>query len=69
MVADGVRLRVAPRIALSERVEADSGSSDDWSFLRRAGVLGFIAILSICIGASLPQVALQARDVGYVVLR
>ncbi len=54
MVADGVRLRVAPRLALSERVEATSGSGDDWSFLRRAGLLGFIAILSVCIGASLP---------------
>jgi len=54
MVADGVRLRIAPRLALSESVEVDSVDPDDWSFLRRTAVLGFIAILSICIGASLP---------------
>jgi alpha-1,6-mannosyltransferase len=54
MVADGVRLRVAPRLALSERVETEPGAADDWSFLRRAGLMGFIAVLSISIGASLP---------------
>jgi hypothetical protein len=27
---------------------------DDWSFLRRPALLGFMAILSICVGASLP---------------
>jgi alpha-1,6-mannosyltransferase len=54
MVADGVRLRATPRLALSERVETDSAAPDDWSFLRRAGLMGFIAVLSICIGASLP---------------
>jgi alpha-1,6-mannosyltransferase len=54
MVADGLRLRVTPRLALSEQVETGNGAPDDWSFLRRAGLMGFIAILSICIGASLP---------------
>src|SRR5665213_3276544 len=55
MVVEGVRLRVTPRIALSERVEAENGAPDDWRFLRRPALLGFIAILSICIGASLPS--------------
>jgi hypothetical protein len=54
MVADGVRLRVAPRLAISERVEAENGGPDDWTFLRRPALLGFIAILSVCLGASLP---------------
>jgi hypothetical protein len=35
-------------------VEADNGGPDDWTFLRRPALLGFLAILSICIGASLP---------------
>jgi alpha-1,6-mannosyltransferase len=52
-VVDGARLRFTPRLGLSERVEADNGGPDDWSFLRRPALLGFLAILSICLGASL----------------
>jgi hypothetical protein len=52
-VVDGARLRLTPRLALSQRVEADNGGPDDWSFLRRPALLGFLAILSICLGASL----------------
>jgi alpha-1,6-mannosyltransferase len=55
MLVDGVRLRFTPRLALSERIEAESGDPDDWSFLRRPALLGFIAIVSICVGASLPS--------------
>ena len=47
-------MRLAPSLALSERVEAENVGPDDWSFLRRPALLGFIAILSICVGASLP---------------
>src|SRR5271170_1471217 len=53
LIVDGVRLRLTPRVALSERVEADNGGPDDWRFLRRPALLGFIAIVSICLGASL----------------
>jgi len=53
MVVDGARLRLTPRLALSERIEADNGAPDDWRFLRRPALLGFIAILSVCVGASL----------------
>ena len=55
MAADGMRLRLAPGLGLSERVDAESGGPEDWSFLRRPALLGFIAVLSICIGASLPS--------------
>jgi alpha-1,6-mannosyltransferase len=54
MVVEGARLRLTPRLALSQRIEADNGAPDDWRFLRRPALLGFIAILSICVGASLP---------------
>jgi hypothetical protein len=47
-------MRMMPRLALSERVEAESGAPDDWSFLRRPALLGFLAILLVCVGASLP---------------
>jgi alpha-1,6-mannosyltransferase len=52
---DALRLRVAPRITLTERIEAEAGDPDDWSFLRRPALLGFVAIVSICAGASLPS--------------
>jgi alpha-1,6-mannosyltransferase len=55
MVVDGIRMRVTPRISLSERVEAENGAPDDWRFLRRPALLGFIAVLSVCLGASLPS--------------
>ena len=53
MTVEAARLRLTPRLALSERVEADNGGPDDWTFLRRPALLGFLAIVSICIGASL----------------
>ncbi|HEY1651847.1 MAG TPA: polyprenol phosphomannose-dependent alpha 1,6 mannosyltransferase MptB [Acidimicrobiales bacterium] len=55
MRAEAVRLRLMPRVALTQRVEADVAEDGDWSFLRRPALLGFIAVLSICVGASLPS--------------
>jgi alpha-1,6-mannosyltransferase len=54
IAVDGARIRFTPRVALSERIEADNGGPDDWRFLRRPALLGFIAILAVCLGASLP---------------
>jgi alpha-1,6-mannosyltransferase len=54
MSVEAARVRLIPPMALSERVEADNGGPDDWTFLRRPALLGFLAILSICVGASLP---------------
>ena len=54
MSVEAARVRLIPPLALSQRVEADNGGPDDWTFLRRPALLGFLAILSICIGASLP---------------
>jgi alpha-1,6-mannosyltransferase len=53
VAVDGARIRFTPRMALSERVEADNGGPDDWRFLRRPALLGFIAILAVCVGSSL----------------
>jgi alpha-1,6-mannosyltransferase len=55
MRADAVRLRFSRRATLTERVEVEAGDPEDWSFLRRPAILGFIAVLSICVGASLPS--------------
>ena len=51
---DGLRLRLSSPLTLSARVEAENGGADDWTFLRRPALLGFVAILSVCLGASLP---------------
>jgi len=55
MQADALRLRVTGATALAHRVEAAPGDPDDWTFLRRPAVLGFVAVLAICLGASLPS--------------
>ncbi len=48
-------MRVPPRVKLTERVEAQSGDPDDWTWLRRPALLGLLAVVSICVGASLPS--------------
>ncbi|HWE65600.1 MAG TPA: polyprenol phosphomannose-dependent alpha 1,6 mannosyltransferase MptB [Acidimicrobiales bacterium] len=59
-----MRLHLTPRMALSERVEAESGGPDDWTFLRRPALLGLIAIVSVCIGASLPSSPFKLEMAG-----
>jgi hypothetical protein len=55
LIADGLSLRFSSRVALTERVDAAQRDPDDWSFLRRPALLGLLAILSVCVGASLPS--------------
>jgi alpha-1,6-mannosyltransferase len=55
MRAEAWQIRLAPRLTLTQRVEANRGEPDDWTFLRRPALLGFLAILSVCVGASLPS--------------
>ena len=53
--ADAVRLRLTSGVSLTERVEPESGDPEDYSFLRRPALLGLLAVVSICVGASLPS--------------
>ena len=55
MRADALHLRLTRGVTLTERVEPASGDPEDWSFLRRPALLGFLAVVSICVGASLPS--------------
>ncbi len=56
MRAEAWQIRLAPRLRLTQRVEAHPAEDpDDWTFLRRPALLGFIAVLSICVGSSLPS--------------
>src|SRR5580693_4144529 len=55
MRAEAWQIRLAPRLTLTQRVEPYRGDPDDWTFLRRPALLGFLAVVSICVGASLPS--------------
>jgi hypothetical protein len=52
---DMLRVRVLPTRALAGRLEPDAADTDDWRFLRRPAVLGFVALVAIVLGASLPS--------------
>ncbi len=49
-----LKLRVLPAAMLAERVNPTE-EGDGWGFLRRPALLGFLALCSIAIGASLPS--------------
>jgi alpha-1,6-mannosyltransferase len=50
-----VRVRVLPRSVLADRMQPDEADTDDWRFLRRPALLGFVALVSVAVGASLPS--------------
>ncbi len=50
-----LRVRATPSRKFLERIQPDLGDPDDWSFLRRPAVLGLVAIIAICVGATLPS--------------
>ncbi len=64
MRAQAWQLRLTPRVALTERVDARPGEANDWTFLRRPALLGFIAVLSICVGSSLPSSPFKLEMAG-----
>ncbi len=64
MRVEAVRLRLSRGVTLTERVEAESQDPGDWSFLRRPALLGFIAVVSICLGASLPSSPFKLEQGG-----
>ncbi len=53
--ADALRIRLTRRATLTERVQATTSDPGDWSWLRRPALLGFLAVVAICVGASLPS--------------
>ncbi len=55
MRGEAFRLRFTSAQHLTERVEAEAVDPGDWSWLRKPAILGFVAVLSICLGASLPS--------------
>jgi len=53
MSADVVRVRIAPVGVLGQNVDPDSGDANDWRFLRRPALIGFLALVSVAVGVSL----------------
>ncbi|MGH9007125.1 MAG: polyprenol phosphomannose-dependent alpha 1,6 mannosyltransferase MptB [Acidimicrobiales bacterium] len=53
MLTEVVRLRVSPLGVLGENVDPDRDAANDWRFLRRPALLGFVALASIAVGASI----------------
>ena len=62
--AQAMHLRVTGGVTLTERVEAEAGDPEDWSFLRRPALLGLLAVVSICVGASLPSSPFKQEMAG-----
>ena len=49
------KVHVLPTRALAGRVQLDEDDANDWRFLRRPALLGFIALAGVALGASLPS--------------
>jgi alpha-1,6-mannosyltransferase len=50
-----VKVHLLPTRALAGRVQLDDADADDWRFLRRPAFLGFLALVAVAVGASLPS--------------
>jgi alpha-1,6-mannosyltransferase len=53
MLAEVVRVRVSPVAVLGENVDPDHDAANDWRFLRRPALIGFIALASVAVGVSI----------------
>ncbi len=53
MLTEVVRVRVSSVGALGQNVDPDHDDTDDWRFLRRPALLGFLALASLAVGVSL----------------
>jgi alpha-1,6-mannosyltransferase len=49
------KVHLLPTGALADRVQLDEDDADDWRFLRRPALLGFLALVAVAVGASLPS--------------
>ncbi|MGH9090743.1 MAG: polyprenol phosphomannose-dependent alpha 1,6 mannosyltransferase MptB [Acidimicrobiales bacterium] len=59
-----VKMRVLPTRLLTGRVQPDETATDDWRFLRRPALLGFVALVSVVVGASLPSSPFKLEMAG-----
>ena len=59
-----LKVRVLPTSVLAGRARPDDTGDDDWSFLRRPALLGFLALVSVAVGASLPSSPFKLEMAG-----
>jgi hypothetical protein len=50
-----MKVHLLPTRALAGRVQLDEDDATDWRFLRRPAFLGFLALVAVAVGASLPS--------------
>ncbi len=58
------KVRVLPPSMLAGRMQPDESGPDDWRFLRRPALLGFLALVSVAVGASLPSSPFKLEMAG-----
>ncbi len=58
-----VLFKVMPSAALADRVDAEP-DPDDWRFLLRPAVLGFVALVAVVVGASFPSSPFKLEMAG-----
>ena len=58
------KMHVLPRSLLADRMQPDIDRSDDWSFLVRPAVIGFVALVAVAVGASLPSSPFKLEQPG-----
>lgn len=58
------RVRLSPPSLLAGRMRPDADDADDWTFLRRPALLGFVALAAVAIGASMPSSPFKLEMAG-----
>ncbi len=58
------RVRLLPSSLLAGRVRPDADDADDWTFLRRPALLGFLALTAVALGASMPSSPFKLEMAG-----
>jgi hypothetical protein len=53
MLAEVVRVRISPVGVLGENVDPDRDTTNDWRWLRRPALMGFVALVSVAVGVSI----------------
>jgi hypothetical protein len=64
MVLEVAKVRLLSPSRLANQVEPDHDDPDDWRFLRRPALLGFVALVMIAAGSSLPSSPFKLEMAG-----
>jgi hypothetical protein len=59
-----LKVRLLPSSVLAGQMQPDDDGADDWRFLRRPALLGFVALVAVAVGASLPSSPFKLEMAG-----